>query len=286
MSSTSTTWSTQGNTKAGATVTSTDSLTTGTLTADTLQLASNIIKASDGDTAITLDTSSNALIAGGLTSTTLLTATAGIKLGNNIIYASDGGTAITLDTSDNVTIGGDLTVNGNDIEFGNGAIIENSSNSAILAFTTETIYQFKSTSGNDLTMIFDADAGEDNSDRWSMKFADGGNFTLSSYATDEWVTALQFTNTSDATIGGDLLSVGGEFVAGVNSSVRGILTLWDGSGGNQPGYLILYSPNGTANYIFCEDDGTLKIHTSAPTQNSDGSEIGGQSYYNRGMDGF
>ena len=41
--------------------------------------------------------------------------------------------------------------------------------------------------------------------------------------------------------------------------------------------MVLYSPNGTANYIFSEDDGTLKRHTSAPTANSDGSEIGGQS---------
>jgi hypothetical protein len=67
MSSTSTTWTIQGTTKAGATSTSTDSLTTGTLTADTLQLSSNIIKASDGGTTITLDTSDNVTIGGGLT---------------------------------------------------------------------------------------------------------------------------------------------------------------------------------------------------------------------------
>ena len=67
MSSTSTSWTTQGNTKAGATSSSTDSLTTGTLTANTIQLASNIIKASDGGSTITLDTSDNVTIAGGLT---------------------------------------------------------------------------------------------------------------------------------------------------------------------------------------------------------------------------
>ena len=64
---------------------------------------------------------------------------------------------------------------------------------------------------------------------------------------------------------------------GENTTTRGVLQLWDGAGGNTPGYMVLYSPNGTANYIFCEDDGTLKRHTSAPTANSDGSEIGGQS---------
>ena len=77
MSSTSTTWSAQGNTKAGVTVSTTDALTTGTLTADTIQLSSNIIKASDGGSTITLDTSDNVTIAGDLTIS-----------GNNLIFGN------------------------------------------------------------------------------------------------------------------------------------------------------------------------------------------------------
>lgn len=84
-------------------------------------------------------------------------------------------------------------------------------------------------------------------------------------------------STSVTTTRGDLTVTGGDIVAGANSATQGTLSLWDGSGGNTPGYMVLYSPNGTANYIFCEDDGTLKRHTSAPTANGDGSEIGGQS---------
>ena len=64
---------------------------------------------------------------------------------------------------------------------------------------------------------------------------------------------------------------------GANSATRGTLTLWDGSGGNQPAYVQFHSRNGTAHYLFFEDDGTLKTHTSAPAANSDGSEIGGQT---------
>ena len=67
MSSTSTTWAAQGNSKAGGTVTTTDALTTGALTADTLQLSSNKIKASDGGVTITLATNDNVTIAGDLT---------------------------------------------------------------------------------------------------------------------------------------------------------------------------------------------------------------------------
>jgi hypothetical protein len=69
----------------------------------------------------------------------------------------------------------------------------------------------------------------------------------------------------------------GGLTIGKDTETRGSLKLYDGAGGNTPGYLVLYSPNGTANYIFCEDDGTLKRHTSIPTANANGSEIGGQS---------
>ena len=73
------------------------------------------------------------------------------------------------------------------------------------------------------------------------------------------------------------MGIEGTLFAGKDGTTQGTLILWDGAGGNTPGYLVLYSPNGTANYIFCEDDGTLKRHTSAPTQNSDGSAVGGQT---------
>ena len=81
------------------------------------------------------------------------------------------------------------------------------------------------------------------------------------------------TFTGDATF----LGGAGAITVGADSATQGTLTLWDGGGGNTPGYIILYSPNGTANYLFIEDDGTVKRHTSAPTQNSDGSEVGSQS---------
>ena len=85
-----------------------------------LKVGGNIIQASDGGNTITLDTSDNVTIGNNL------------KVGGNVIQASDGGSTITMDTSDNVTIGGgltttttatvgtDLTVTGGDINLGNG----------------------------------------------------------------------------------------------------------------------------------------------------------------------
>lgn len=87
--------------------------------------------------------------------------------------------------------------------------------------------------------------------------------------------------TGDEYITGNL-EVGGSIRAenltsGVDGKDQGILILWDGSGGNQPAYIQIASPDGTVWYLFVEDDGTLKIHTAVPTQNSDGSAIGDQT---------
>jgi len=92
-----------------------------TVTGD-LTLSSNVIKASDGGSTITLDTSDNVAIGNNL------------KVGGNVIQASDGGSTITMDTSDNVTIAGDLTVTGNDIKGSGGtAITMDGSNNVTIA---------------------------------------------------------------------------------------------------------------------------------------------------------
>ena len=101
-------------------------------------------------------------------------------------------------------------------------------------------------------------------------------FTVTEYD-GQSTNGLSIQGSSTVDGGVDVAIPNGGLKIGSNSTVQGTLSLWDGAGGNTPGYMVLYSPNGTANYIFCEDDGTLKRHTSAPTANSDGSEIGGQS---------
>jgi len=71
-----------------------------------LIVGSNIIKASDSGSTITMDTNDNVTIGNNLTVGNDLT------LGNNTIRASDGGTVITTDTSSNATIINNLTVGG------------------------------------------------------------------------------------------------------------------------------------------------------------------------------
>ena len=78
-------------------------------------------------------------------------------------------------------------------------------------------------------------------------------------------------------VDGHLAADGGDVVAGTDGGTRGVVTAWDGSGGSAPGCVKLGSPNGTVRYLFVEDDGTLKVHSSLPTQNSDGSVVGTQT---------
>lgn len=64
---------------------------------------------------------------------------------------------------------------------------------------------------------------------------------------------------------------------GADGVQRGALRLFDGAGGNTPAYIELRSPNGTAGWLFIEDDRTVKIHTAIPTQNADGVVVGSQT---------
>lgn len=72
----------------------------------------------------------------------------------------------------------------------------------------------------------------------------------------------------------DLDVDGGDVTAGVDTTTRGVITAWDGSGGAAPGCVKIASPNGTVWYLFVEDDGTLKVHNTLPTSNGNGTIVG------------
>jgi hypothetical protein len=77
----------------------------------------------------------------------------------------------------------------------------------------------------------------------------------------------------DAQTDGDLSVIGGATVCGANTAERGILTTWDGSS-NAPGTWRSASTNGTQYYFFVANDGALRVHTSLPTADTDGSPVG------------
>ena len=91
----------------------------GDVTVPNLTLSSNVIKASDGGSSLTLDTSDNLTVAGN------------IQVGGNVIKASDGGSTITLDTSDNVTLAGDLIMATNKKVKQKGAFMQSSTHQAL-----------------------------------------------------------------------------------------------------------------------------------------------------------
>ncbi len=80
--------------------------------------------------------------------------------------------------------------------------------------------------------------------------------------------------TGNITANGDAKFYGGDVDAGQDSTMRGVVTAWDGSGGSAPGCIKIASPNGTIWYLFVEDDGTVKVHNALPTSNSNGSVVG------------
>ena len=107
----------------------------------------------------------------------------------------------------------------------------------------------------------------------------------SGYETDT-IAATSITASAAVTVSGIMTSdtVAAPDIAAVTvtcgsatSTTRGDINLFAGSGGSAPGVICMYSADGTAWFLFVEDDGTVKIHNALPTQNSDGSAVGGQS---------
>lgn len=69
---------------------------------------------------------------------------------------------------------------------------------------------------------------------------------------------------------GSVKATGG-IEAGKDSSVRGLVTAWDGAGGNAPGTLKLGSANGNVGYLFLSNDlAGLRLHSSLPSSDTDG----------------
>jgi cytoskeletal protein CcmA (bactofilin family) len=112
----------------GINVTGVSTFSTDLVVGGDVTVTGNDIKASDGNTNITLS------------SNTLTTFAGDIKVTGNDIQASDGTTAITM-ASANVTVAGDLTVGGNDIKASDGTT------ALTLANSTGAV-----TTSNDLTV--------------------------------------------------------------------------------------------------------------------------------------
>jgi len=83
-----------------------------------------------------------------------------------------------------------------------------------------------------------------------------------------------FTSVSQTGAHGAITST--SVTAGTAGSVQGKLII-NTKDTNEFAYIELNASDGEDWFLFVENDGTLKIHTSAPTANTDGTEVGGQS---------
>jgi hypothetical protein len=148
------------------------------------------------------------------------------------------------------------------------------SNALVLASTgVSTVADF--TVGDDLTVtggVVDIGTSGDN---WAR-------ITSSSLATSGLELRTDATNASinlraNGTGNVKACYYGGAGGFAVYNGSNGILASIDDNSGALPAHLHLESPNGTNWYLFVEDDGTVKVHSAVPTQNSDGSVVGAQT---------
>ena len=71
-----------------------------------------------------------------------------------------------------------------------------------LSRTDANTILFKSATGQAAKLDISADAGEDNSDKWRVQVADGGDVTLQTYTSGAWVTTTTWTNAGGLTTTG------------------------------------------------------------------------------------
>ena len=102
-------------------------------------------------------------------------------------------------------------------------------------------------------------------------------FAINTDATFEAVNDLEINTDGDIVIGNGSLNIpDGELALGKTGVTVGYTTLHRG-GSSAPGYIKFQTADGTYQYMFIEDDGTVKLHSSVPTANGDGDAVGGQS---------
>lgn len=153
---------------------------------------------------------------------------------------------------------GDFTVKGNDLNFGGGASIRDQNTGAL---------GFQAAAGKDLSWYVGANRYLLLSSSWF--YPEAASITLG-----RWDFRWSTLYAQALDVSGDGTLAGGDLGLGADSTTRGVLTLWDGSGGSAPGSIKIASPNGTVWYLFVEDDGTLKVHNALPTANGNGQVVG------------
>lgn len=88
-----------------------------------------------------------------------------------------------------------------------------------------------------------------------------------------------YTNSGKVRLGDNVeCTAAGAFQGGLESGkdgvYRGLVTAWDGSGGNYPGCLRLGSGDGTLWYVFSDNEGQLRVSSSAPVAADAGQPVG------------
>jgi len=228
-----------------------------------------------------------------------------LRIGGGYGEPTDGGADFESDgdllTNGNLTVDGiatvqqDLYVNGNDILTAGDMLALNpagaghffvSSATAQLQNTGGRLWFLNTLGGTAHFRFFMPDSSETSQDFgsiWCMvtDSSDGsedGIFKLALIHNGVYdYDVFSVDSQGDGRFDGDVAANSGEFRAGLDGSVRGIVSVSQGVSGNEPGTVKLKSRNGTSWYLFVEDDGTMRVHSALPNGNTDGTIVGLQN---------
>lgn len=116
-----------------------------------------------------------------------------VREGKEVTYGINIGSGAYLDDA-NVTDGNIPYMQAAAAGFGDSPLSRTDANTITL----------KSATGQPAVLALSADAAEDNSDKWRVSVADGGDVTLETYQSGAWVVAATWTNAGGYTVTGAL----------------------------------------------------------------------------------
>lgn len=109
----------------------------------------------------------------------------------------------------------------------------------------------------------------------AVNAGNGGGLLVNNQGTGDLLDLQDGGNSVLKATDGGNLEVGDLTVAG-NTPM--LVVKGDDDSDNDPGVIVLYDHTGTANYLWVDNTGDLRIHTSAPTNEaSDGTVVGAQT---------
>ena len=159
---------------------------------------------------------------------------------------------------------------------GNVLSVANSSSESLFTVTSDTTNggytSILGIEGQEAVLFLGADNSDDAGDVWELHSDTSGNFKIGNRTSGTGSPTRDNTFTNALSIDSSLNITVGVLKVGVDTETQGKVIMKRKDADEFP-YIEMVSADGTSSFLFVANNGTLRIHSAAPTANTDGSAV-------------